>query len=220
MWEEGCSGSSRGLSNIVIPVENASIDHYAKELHDIIEGEKDVNHEYHNLTTQIGYHLLYYDLLKNEYNLDKLKNVSSNVEEAPEHSNSGEFDPTSTANPPGDAETGTGVSSNADKPEYSLSEAQQLAEFCKRSKMAVPPTVKEILNSAGMNEILTNALQHDNWKDNSIPVYEKDKSHFPDYLPDKLDLDPDDPDSFFNFFWQDEDLEKIVKETNKYIDKK
>ena len=113
--EEGCSGSSRGLSNIVIPVENASIDHYAKELHDIIEGEKDVNHEYHNLTTQIGYHLLYYDLLKNEYNLDKLKNVSSNLEEAPEHSNSGDFDPKSPANPPGDAGT-----SNL----FSLSEAQ------------------------------------------------------------------------------------------------
>ena len=52
--------------------------------------------------------------------------------------------------------------------------------------MAVPPVVKEILNSAGMDEILTNALQHDNWKDNSIPVYEKDQSHFPDDLPDKL----------------------------------
>ena len=25
---------------------------------------------------------------------------------------------------------------------------------------------------------------------------------------------------FLTFFWQDEDLEKIVKETNKYIDKK
>ena len=51
-------------------------------------------------------------------------------------------------------------------------------------------------------------------------MYEKDTSHFPDNLPDKLTLDPDDPDSFLNFFWQDEDLEKIVKETNKYIDKK
>ena len=97
-----------------------------------------------------------------------------------------------------------------------------MAEFCKSAKIAVPPVVNEVLNSAGLDEILTNALQHDNWKDNSIPVYEKDQSHFPDDLPDsdKLNLDPDDPDSFFNFFWQDEDLEKIVKETNKYIDKK
>ena len=113
--EEGCSGSSRGLSNIVLPVENASIDHYAKELQNIIEGENDENHEYYNLSTQIGYHLLFYDLIKNEYNLDKLKKLSSNVEEASEHSNSGEFAPTSTANPPGDAETDTGVSSNAAK---------------------------------------------------------------------------------------------------------
>ena len=46
-------------------------------------------------------------------------------------------------------------------------------------------------------------------------MHDKDTSHFPD-----KPLDPDDPDSFLNFFWQDEDLEKIVIETNKYIDKK
>merc|ERR1711895_26880 len=114
----GCSGSSRGLSNIVLPVENASIDHYAKELQDIIEGENNESHEYYNLFTQIGYHKLIYDLFKDEYTLDKLINHSLNVEEASAHSNSGEFAPTSTANPPGYAErqitpeTGTGVSSN------------------------------------------------------------------------------------------------------------
>merc|ERR1711895_227218 len=108
--EEGCSGSSRGLSNIVLPVESASIDHYAKELQDIIEGENNESHEYYKLSTQSKYHKLFYDLIKNEYNLDKLINHSANVEEASVHSNS---------NPPGDAEgqitpeTDTEVSSNA-----------------------------------------------------------------------------------------------------------
>ena len=56
--EEGCSGSSRGLSNIVIPIENAAIDQYSEEFNNIIEGT-DVNHEYHSLSTQIGYHQLH-----------------------------------------------------------------------------------------------------------------------------------------------------------------
>ena len=96
------------------------------------------------------------------------------------------------ANPPGNAGT-----SNL----FSLSEAQRIADFCRTNNILhVPPSVKRILNTTSVNELLTNALKHDNWKDNSIPVYEKDQSHFPDDLPDKLTLDPDDPDSFFNFF--------------------
>ena len=67
---------------------------------------------------------------------------------------------------------------------------------------------------------MNNAINHVNWKDNTIPVYDMHKSHFPEELYDELELDPDEPDSFFNFFWQDEDLAKIVIETNKYIDKK
>ena len=68
---EGCSGSSRGLPNIVIPIENAAIDQYSSEFNNIIEGT-DVNHEYHSSSTQIGYHQLHYDSVTNEYKLKKM----------------------------------------------------------------------------------------------------------------------------------------------------
>ena len=93
--------------------------------------------------------------------------------------------------------------------------AQDLAEFCKFHGIPLPTDVDEVLNPSDLDAKLINLLQHKYWKENSIPVYDKDTSHFPD-----KPLDPDDPDSFFNFFWQDEDLEKIVQETNKYINKK
>ena len=49
-WEEGSSGSSRGLSNIVLPIENASIDPYGKELQDIVNGENNELHQYYKLS--------------------------------------------------------------------------------------------------------------------------------------------------------------------------
>ena len=51
-------------------------------------------------------------------------------------------------------------------------------------------------------------------------MYDINQSHFTEELYDELELDPDEPEFFFNFFWQDEDLKKIVYETNRYIDKK
>ena len=108
------------------------------------------------------------------------------------HSNSGEFDPASPANPPGNAGTSD---------LFSLSQAQEIAAFC-RAKffLNVPPSVKEILNTTSENDLLNNALKNDIWKDNTIPVYEMHKSHFPEDLYDELELDPDEPDSFLTFF--------------------
>ena len=51
-WGRGSSGSSRGLSNVVIPTPNASIDHYGKELQDIVNGENNEEHQYYKLSTK------------------------------------------------------------------------------------------------------------------------------------------------------------------------
>ena len=168
---EGCSGSSRGIPNIVIPIENAAIDQYSSEFNNIIEGT-DINHQYHSLSTQIGYHELHYDSVMKEY---KLKNVS-NVEEAP-------------PNPPAASSL------------FSLHQIQLLAAFCRSEKFEnYPPCVTDILNATSENDLLNNALSHDKWQDNTIPVYEIHKSHFPEDLYDELELNPDDLIFFFTFF--------------------
>ena len=84
----------------------------------------------------------------------------------------------------------------------------------------LPPCVTQVLNATNKNDLLNNDLSHDKWNDNTIPVYDINKSHFTDELYIELELDPDEPESFFNFFWPDGHIEKLVKETNKYIDKK
>ena len=50
-------------------------------------------------------------------------------------------------------------------------------------------------------------LKHDLWKDTTITEFDVTQSHMP---PD-ADLDPEDPSSWFGFFWQDEDLEYILE---------
>ena len=80
----------------------------------------------------------------------------------------------------------------------------------------IPDDINEAVNPKDLNTKLNNALKHQFWKNNSIPVYDKDKSH----LSSDIDLGPSEPDSFLNFFWLDEDLELIVKESNKYSSKK
>ena len=62
--EEGSSGSSGGLSNVVLSIENASIDPYAKDLQAITEGVKGESHEYYRLSTKTTYHKLIYDFNK------------------------------------------------------------------------------------------------------------------------------------------------------------
>ena len=82
-----------------------------------------------------------------------------------------------------------------------------MAVFKKHGK-PIPVNIDEVVNSKDMDARLNIALQHVYWKHNSIPVYDKDTSHF----PSDIFMDPSEPDSFFNFFWLDEDLELIVKE--------
>ena len=101
--------------------------------------------------------------------------------------------------------------------------AQDLAKIFLENKMELPKDIDEIINPTDNDTKLYNLLQHEFWEDNSIPVYDKSTPLFSD--PDDpnwfdISLDPDDPDSFLNFFWQDKDLAKIVVQTNKYIDKK
>ena len=89
------SGSSRGLSNIVIPIENASIDHFAKELQDIVNGENSEEHPYYKLCTKTKYKQIHYYFEKNEYTVNKPINPSTTGEESSVPSVSGEFASTS-----------------------------------------------------------------------------------------------------------------------------
>ena len=104
---------------------------------------------------------------------------------------------------------------------FSLDQIQLLCTLCMSNNFEnLPPCVSDTLNATSENNLLYNALSHNKWKDNTIPVYDIIQSHFTAELYDELELDPDEPETFFNFFWQDEDLKKIVYEIHSYIDKK
>ena len=73
---EGSSGNSRGLRNIAIPAPNAAIDPYANEFRSIVEGT-DLNHKYGNLSTQMKYHEIEFDLSTQKYKLTNAPNVDT-----------------------------------------------------------------------------------------------------------------------------------------------
>ena len=167
--------------------------------------------------------MIHYYFEKNEYNVNKPINPSTTGEEASVPSVSGEFAPTSAENPSGAAQgqitpptVDTEVSSNAAESEISLNFAQDLAAIFMKYGKRIPDDINEVVNPKDLDTKINNALKHHFWKNNSIPVYDKDTSHF----PSDIFMDPSEPDSFFNFFWLDKDLQQIVKETNKYITKK
>ena len=76
------------------------------------------------------------------------------------------------------------------------------------------------MGNADKDTLLTNAINHEKWKDNTLPVFDVNKSYFSNEIYTANKLDVESPESFFNFFWPDDYIEVIVKETNKYIDKK
>merc|ERR1712215_388384 len=71
-----------------------------------------------------------------------------------------------------------------------------------------------------MGTLLADALNHDKWKDNTLPIFDIRKSYFSTDTFERYGLNIDEPETFFNFFWPDEYIEVIVTETNKYIDLK
>ena len=93
--EGGSSGTSRGISNRVIPFKNASIDSYAKELQDIVDGEENEGHLYYKLGPKLQYRQIHYHSEKLEYTVHAPKNPPT-AEESSVPSVSGEFAPTST----------------------------------------------------------------------------------------------------------------------------
>ena len=93
--------------------------------------------------------------------------------------------------------------------------AQDLAEFCKPHNIPIPTDVDEVLNPSNLDAKLINLLQQKYRKENSIPVYDKDTSHFSDKL-----LDPDDPDSFLTIFGKMKILRKLYKKQINILIKK
>merc|ERR1711867_393436 len=114
----------------------------------------------------------------------------------------------------GPAEAEREVSSNAAKPKQkmSLEVAMKLANVYIEGKLDVPPDIDEIVHPKDINQKLFNLLQHEFWTETSVPMYENEWQD--------ISMNPDEPESFVNYFWQDKDLLKIVRESNKYIDKK
>ena len=53
-------------------------------------------------------------------------------------------------------------------------------------------------------------------KNTTITVYDVNQHH----MPVDANYDPEDPSSWFEFFWPDDTLEYIVKQSNLYIKKK
>ena len=207
---EGSSGSSRGLPNvIVLPIDNSSIDTYSEDLQKITEGKGDPTHKYYKLKDRIKYHHIIYDPNEKLYKLNTLINPSANEGASPP-TDSGE----SSENPP--AEADREVSSNAaeQKQKMTLDKAMKLAKAYTDLQLDLPADLDAIVNPKDINKKLYNLLQHEFWTENSIPVYQND----PDWQD--ISMNPDKPESFVNYFWQDKDLLTIVSESNKYIDKK
>ena len=163
----GSSGSSRRLSNIVLPIENASIDHYAKELLAIVDGENDELHQYYKLSTKIKYDRVHYDSTKKEYKLYKPINPSATAEEASVPSVSGGFAPTSAENPSEAAEgqitppiVDTEVSSNVAESEiYSLDFAQELVALLTKYGKQIPNDINDVVNPKDLDAKLHDLLQ-------------------------------------------------------------
>ena len=59
----------------------------------------------------------------------------------------------------------------------------------------IPDNINDIVNPKDLDTKLNNALKHEFWKNNAIPVYDVDKPH----MPSDVELDPNDPDFFFTF---------------------
>merc|ERR1711867_63430 len=102
----------------------------------------------------------------------------------------------------GPAEAEREVSSNAAKPKQkmSLEVAMKLANVYIEGKLDVPPDIDEIVHPKDINQKLFNLLQHEFWKQNSIPVYQND----PEWQ--EISMNPDKPESLVNYFCQDKDL--------------
>ena len=126
--------------------------------------------------------------------------------------NEGASPPTEGASPPTEGASPPTDSENSN--ELTLEMAQQIAKIYMSNKQPIPQIYNEIINPKDINKKIFNLLQHEFWRDNTIPTYQND----PDCQ--ELSLDPDKPESFVNYFWLDKDLKEIVRQSNKYIDKK
>merc|ERR1712215_163050 len=104
---------------------------------------------------------------------------------------------------------------------FSLDFINEMKNLCNlKNKGVYPDFIQAAMGSANKNTLLTNAINHDKWKDNTLPVFDINKSYFSNETYTINNLDVEAPETFFNFFWPDEYIEVIVKETNKYIDLK
>ena len=92
----------------------------------------------------------------------------------------------------------------ADKPEIALDFARHIYDLFLEKGYPIPPNIVDIVNPKDLDKQLNNKLKHKFWKDTKVPVYDKDKPHF----SDELLVDPSEPNSYFDFFWPDKDLEK------------
>ena len=68
-WGDGVStGSSRRVPNVVIHTQNASIDHHAHELHDIMNGRREnLDHPYYLLKQKTNYKQITYNFETSKY---------------------------------------------------------------------------------------------------------------------------------------------------------
>ena len=89
----------------------------------------------------------------------------------------------------------TEVFPNAGEPELSLEIAKQLMAVYLQWGYDVPDNINDIVNPKDLDQNFDNALKHEFWKNNAIPVYDVDKSH----MPSDVELDPSNPDSFLTF---------------------
>ena len=70
--------------NVVILIENASIDHLAHELHDIMDGRREnLNHPYHLLRHKVNYKQITYNSETSQYTVYQNKSASTTPEESP-----------------------------------------------------------------------------------------------------------------------------------------
>ena len=90
---------------------------------------------------------------------------------------------------------------------FSLDIINEIKNLCNiKNKGIYPPIVLEAMEHTNKNTLLTNDLNNAKWNDNTIPVFDINKSYFSAELYTENNLDPEAPESFINFFWPDEHI--------------
>merc|ERR1712215_363232 len=85
---------------------------------------------------------------------------------------------------------------------FSLDFINEIKNLCILKNNGVyPDFIQTAMKNADKDTLLTNATNHEKWKDNTLPVFDINKSYFSNEIYTLNNLNVEAPETFFNFFW-------------------